>query len=246
MSLPILDTPFQRDPDSDSSWESSFGLSPSRQAGRQPIPSAFCILNSQSPLSPFQRNVKSSLGGLAWLGSRLDPLPPNCLAGGTGLPTLLSPARQRQSFPTARSQLPSAPAPAFLHIPALNLAESSGWRTFPGLLRFGEHAVGVHSRRRYRHGHGREAARLPDECAVRGRAGRGGRKPLRSEPPGAGGWLREGFSGESSAEVTNRIARGWAAGVRPRGAATGGGDRPGGAQCRKGALEWKMGCAGQT
>lgn len=98
-------------------------------------------------------------------------LAPNCLAGGTGLPTLLSPARQRQSFPTARSQLPSAPAPAFLHIPALNLAESSGWRTFPGLLRFGEHAVGVHSRRRYRHGHGREAARLPDECAVRGRAG---------------------------------------------------------------------------
>jgi hypothetical protein len=32
MSLPILDTPFQRDPDSDSSWESSFGLSPGRQA----------------------------------------------------------------------------------------------------------------------------------------------------------------------------------------------------------------------
>lgn len=59
------------------------------------------------------------------------------------------------------------------------------------------------------------------------RAGRGGRKPLRSEPPGAGGWLREGFSGESSAGVTNRIARGRAAGVRPRGAATGGGDRPG-------------------
>lgn len=74
----------------------------------------------------------------------------------------------------ARSELPSAPAPAFLHIPALNLAESSGWRTFPGLLRLGEHAVGVHSHRLDRHGHGREAARLPDECDVRGRDAVGG------------------------------------------------------------------------
>lgn len=44
----------------------------------------------------------------------------------------------------------------------------------------------MHSHRRHRHGHGREAARLLDECYVRRRAGRGGRKPLRSEPPGAG------------------------------------------------------------
>lgn len=123
MSLPILDTPFQRDPDSDSSWESSFGLSPGRQAGRQPIPSAFCILNSQSPLSPFQRNVKSSLGGLAWLGSRLDPLPPNCLAGGDRAAYSLKSSQAETKFP--HRSLP-APISSSSRLPPHSCAELGG------------------------------------------------------------------------------------------------------------------------
>lgn len=104
MSLPISDTPFQ----GTLTW--AFPGNPALgcpQAGRQPIPGAFCILNSQNSLSPFERNLKSSLGGLAWLGLVPDPLPLNCPPSGTGLRAGLSAessqAGERQSSPRLAS-----------------------------------------------------------------------------------------------------------------------------------------------
>lgn len=92
----------------------------------------------------------------------------------------------------------------------------------------------MHGRRRHRRGHGREAARLPDECDARGRDGRWEEAAeIRTSRGGrlaAGGIFRGKFrrSDESRGAGPQESA--------PRGAAVGGGDPAGGAQRRKGAL----------
>lgn len=102
-SLPISDTPFQETRTWAVPGNPALGCP---QAG-DPFQAlfSFCI-NSQSSLSPFERNLKSSLGGQAWLGLMLRPLPLNRLSSGTGLHPGLSTSNQageRQSSPPLAS-----------------------------------------------------------------------------------------------------------------------------------------------